>query len=155
MAIKRYLKPGKEESSLKRFHPWFSGAIARFDGEPEEGGSCRSIHFEEGIYNNDISRSEVVSRTCALFRQNPSTTISGNATGNCLWYALWNRYRSQSHNTPTVLYTVRETICLGWSLTLCPDCRHASAFPVECSRYDCSPKPCSEVMVIQDRKYSL
>ena len=34
---KVYLKPGKEES-LKRFHPWvFSGAIARFDGEPEEG----------------------------------------------------------------------------------------------------------------------
>ena len=32
-----YLKPGKEES-LKRFHPWvFSGAIARIDGEPEEG----------------------------------------------------------------------------------------------------------------------
>jgi len=32
-----YLKPGKEES-LKRFHPWvFSGAIARFEGEPEEG----------------------------------------------------------------------------------------------------------------------
>ena len=34
---KVYLKPGKEES-LKRFHPWvFSGAIARFEGEPEEG----------------------------------------------------------------------------------------------------------------------
>ncbi len=34
---KVYLKPGKEES-LKRFHPGiFSGAIARFDGEPEEG----------------------------------------------------------------------------------------------------------------------
>ena len=34
---KVYLKPGKEES-LKRFHPWvFSGAIARLDGEPEEG----------------------------------------------------------------------------------------------------------------------
>ena len=32
-----YLKPGKEES-LKRFHPWvFSGAIARIEGEPEEG----------------------------------------------------------------------------------------------------------------------
>ncbi len=31
------MKPGKEES-LKRFHPWmFSGAIARMDGEPEEG----------------------------------------------------------------------------------------------------------------------
>ncbi|MDL2212583.1 class I SAM-dependent rRNA methyltransferase [Bacteroides sp. OttesenSCG-928-D19] len=34
---KVYLKPGKEES-LKRFHPWiFSGAIARMDGEPQEG----------------------------------------------------------------------------------------------------------------------
>ena len=34
---KVYLKSGKEES-LKRFHPWvFSGAIAHFDGEPEEG----------------------------------------------------------------------------------------------------------------------
>ena len=34
---KVYLKPGKEES-LKRFHPWvFSGAIARIDGQPEEG----------------------------------------------------------------------------------------------------------------------
>ncbi|MDO5570258.1 MAG: class I SAM-dependent rRNA methyltransferase [Bacteroidales bacterium] len=31
------LKPGKEES-LKRFHPWvFSGAIARFETQPEEG----------------------------------------------------------------------------------------------------------------------
>ena len=38
MAYKKvYLKPGKEES-LKRFHPWvFSGAIARVEGEPEEG----------------------------------------------------------------------------------------------------------------------
>lgn len=34
---KVYLKPGKEDS-LKRFHPWvFSGAIARIEGEPEEG----------------------------------------------------------------------------------------------------------------------
>lgn len=34
---KVFLKPGKEES-LKRFHPWvFSGAIARVEGEPEEG----------------------------------------------------------------------------------------------------------------------
>ena len=38
MAYKKvYLKPGKEES-LKRFHPGvFSGAIARIEGEPEEG----------------------------------------------------------------------------------------------------------------------
>ena len=34
---KIYLKSGKVES-LKRFHPWvFSGAIARIEGEPEEG----------------------------------------------------------------------------------------------------------------------
>ena len=34
---KVFLKPGKEES-LKRFHPWvFSGAIARVEGETEEG----------------------------------------------------------------------------------------------------------------------
>ena len=34
---KVYLKPGKEES-LKRFHPWvFSCAIAKVEGEPEEG----------------------------------------------------------------------------------------------------------------------
>ena len=34
---KIHLKPGKEES-LKRFHPWvFSGAIARIEGQPEEG----------------------------------------------------------------------------------------------------------------------
>lgn len=34
---KVFLKPGKEES-LMRFHPWvFSGAIARVEGEPEEG----------------------------------------------------------------------------------------------------------------------
>ena len=34
---KVYLKPGKEES-LKRFHPWvFAGAIAKVQGEPEEG----------------------------------------------------------------------------------------------------------------------
>ena len=38
MAYKKvFLKPGKEES-LKRFHPWvFSGAIARIEGECEEG----------------------------------------------------------------------------------------------------------------------
>lgn len=35
--IKIQLKPGKEDS-MKRFHPWiFSGAIARFESQPEEG----------------------------------------------------------------------------------------------------------------------
>lgn len=35
--IKVFLKPGKEDS-FRRFHPWvFSGAIHRFEKEPEEG----------------------------------------------------------------------------------------------------------------------
>ena len=38
MAYKKvFLKPGKEDS-LRRLHPWvFSGALARVEGEPEEG----------------------------------------------------------------------------------------------------------------------
>lgn len=35
--LKVFLKP-KKEQSLQRFHPWiFSGAIAKFEGKPEEG----------------------------------------------------------------------------------------------------------------------
>ncbi len=46
---KIYLKKGKEES-LQRFHPWiFSGAIARFEGEPEEG-EVMDIHTAAGEY---------------------------------------------------------------------------------------------------------
>ena len=42
---KVYLKPGKEDS-LKRFHPWiFSGAIARFDGEPDEGEVVEAVSY--------------------------------------------------------------------------------------------------------------
>ena len=62
---KVYLKPGKEES-LKRFHPWiFSGAIARFDGEPEEGEvvevyTSKKEFIAEGHFRK-------YRRTCALF----------------------------------------------------------------------------------------
>ena len=43
---KVYLKAGKEES-LKRFHPWvFSGAIARIEGEPEEGNASRIVPYQ-------------------------------------------------------------------------------------------------------------
>lgn len=46
---KVYLKPGKEDS-LKRFHPWiFSGAIAHFDGEPEEG-EVVEVYTSKRIY---------------------------------------------------------------------------------------------------------
>ena len=44
---KVYLKAGKEES-LKRFHPWvFSGAIAKIEGEPEEGETEEVLPEEE------------------------------------------------------------------------------------------------------------
>ena len=52
MAYKKvYLKPGKEES-LKRFHPWvFSGAIARVEGEPEEGEVVDVYTSKKRIYS--------------------------------------------------------------------------------------------------------
>ena len=44
--IKITLKPGKEES-FKRFHPWvFSGAIDRFERQPEEGDVVEIIDWK-------------------------------------------------------------------------------------------------------------
>ena len=55
---KVYLKPNKEES-LKRFHPWvFSGAIAHFDGEPEEG---------EVVESNTTKKEFIAKGTCSSF----------------------------------------------------------------------------------------
>ena len=52
---KVYLKPNKEES-LKRFHPWvFSGAIAHFDGEPEEGEVVEIYTSTKGIFRLAVS----------------------------------------------------------------------------------------------------
>ena len=47
--IKIHLKPRKEESLL-RFHPWvFSGAIAKIEGEPEEG-EVVEVYTSKGDY---------------------------------------------------------------------------------------------------------
>ena len=63
---KVYLKPGKEES-LKRFHPWiFSGAISRFDGEPEEG-EVVEVYLQERIYRRRTLPDRKYRRTCAFF----------------------------------------------------------------------------------------
>ena len=111
---KVYLKPGKEES-LKRFHPWiFSGAIARFDGEPEEGEvvevyTSKKEFIAEGHFQIGSIAVRVLS-----FRQDPSTTISGNV--NCklpMICVVESVSQSIPPMTPTVLYTVRETICLA------------------------------------------
>lgn len=76
---KVYLKPGKEES-LKRFHPWiFSGAISRFDGEPEEGEVVEVYTSKKNLLPKDISRSEVLLCAYCLSIKNLSITIFGNA----------------------------------------------------------------------------
>ena len=87
---KVYLKPGKEES-LKRFHPWiFSGAISRFDGEPEEGEvvevyTSKKEFIAEGHFQIGSIAVRVLS-----FRQEP---INHDF---CIRHALchWNRYQS-------------------------------------------------------------
>ncbi len=130
---KVYLKPGKEES-LKRFHPWiFSGAIARFDGEPEEGEVVEVYTSKKEFIAEDISRSEVSPYVCSLSVRNPSTTISGNV--NCklpMICVVESVSQSIPPMTPTVLYTVRETICLGWSLTFMPGLPSCRRTPQEC-----------------------
>ncbi|EEX43676.1 hypothetical protein BACFIN_08627 [Bacteroides finegoldii DSM 17565] len=64
---KVYLKPGKEES-LKRFHPWiFSGAISRFDGEPEEGEVVEVYTSKKRIYSRRTLPNRKYRCTCAFF----------------------------------------------------------------------------------------
>ena len=64
---KVYLKSGKEES-LKRFHPWvFSGAIAHFDGEPEEGEVVEIYTFQEGIHSQGTFPNRQHRRARAFF----------------------------------------------------------------------------------------
>ena len=62
---KVYLKPGKEES-LKRFHPWvFSGAIAHFDGEPEEGEVVEIYTSKKRIHSKRTFPDWQHCRSCA------------------------------------------------------------------------------------------
>jgi len=49
MVMRIYLKPGREESVLRR-HPWiFSGGIARLEGHPEAGATV-AVHSAEGAF---------------------------------------------------------------------------------------------------------
>ncbi len=49
MMTKLYLKPGREESVLRR-HPWiFSGGIARVEGHPKAGESV-AVHSADGAF---------------------------------------------------------------------------------------------------------
>ena len=65
---KVYLKPGKEDS-LKRFHPWiFSGAVARFDGEPDEGEVVEVYTSKkEFIAEGHFQIGSIAVRVCELF----------------------------------------------------------------------------------------
>lgn len=91
---KVYLKPGKEDS-LKRFHPWiFSGAIARFDGEPDEGEvvevyTSKKEFIAEGHFQIGSIAVRVLS-----FRQEPyRSRFLETQTGNCIRYAPQYRHR--------------------------------------------------------------
>lgn len=91
---KVYLKPGKEDS-LKRFHPWiFSGAIARFDGEPDEGEvvevyTSKKEFIAEGHFQIGSIAVRVLS-----FRQEPyRSRFLEKQTGNCIRYASQYRHR--------------------------------------------------------------
>lgn len=109
---KVFLKPGKEES-LKRFHPWvFSGAIARVEGEPEEGEVVDVYTSKkEFIACGHFQIGSIAVRVLS-FRQDPSTMRSGYAA--CRWpktsavpWACWAILRT----TPTVWYTARAITC--------------------------------------------
>ena len=78
---KVYLKSGKEES-LKRFHPWvFSGAIAHFDGEPEEGEVVEIYTSKKEFIAKVTFKLAVSPFVClASFRMKPSMPTSGNVS---------------------------------------------------------------------------
>ena len=112
---KVYLKPGKEES-LKRFHPWiFSGAISRFDGEPEEGEvvevyTSKKEFIAEGHFQIGSIAVRVLS-----FRQEP---INHDFWKRKLEIAYDMRVPLESLSirsmTPIVSYTVKVTISPDW-----------------------------------------
>ena len=75
---KVYLKPGKEES-LKRFHPWvFSGAIAHFDGEPEEG-EVVEIYTSKKEF---IAKGHFQIGSISVYSASAGTRLSMPASGN-------------------------------------------------------------------------
>ena len=93
---KVYLKPGKEDS-LKRFHPWiFSGAIAHFDGEPEEGEVVEVYTSKkEFIAKGHFQIGSIAVRVLS-FKQEEINHVSGNTIGSGLRHATqyWHRYQS-------------------------------------------------------------
>ena len=130
---KVYLKPGKEES-LKRFHPWiFSGAIARFDGEPEEGEvvevyTSKKEFIAEGHFQIGSIAVRVLS-----FRQEP------------IDHDFWKRKLQIAYEmrcsigiavnptkTPIVSYMVKEITCPDWSSTFMPGLPSCKRTPQEC-----------------------
>ena len=78
---KVYLKSGKEES-LKRFHPWvFSGAIAHFDGEPEEGEVVEIYTSKkEFIAKGHFQIGSIAVRVLSSVKMKPSIPTFGNVS---------------------------------------------------------------------------
>ena len=111
---KVYLKPGKEDS-LKRFHPWiFSGAIAHFDGEPEEGEVVEVYTSKkEFIAKGHFQIGSIAVRVLS-FKQEEITTISGNT--NWKWPTTCDAVLAS--------LPIRLTIPIAWYMEkaiICPD----------------------------------
>ena len=108
------LKRGKEES-LKRFHPWvFSGAIARIEGEPEEGEVVEVLTQQgEFIAKGHWQIGSIAVRVLSFSEEE---SIDG---------AFWHRRLATAYamrqdewiTTPTAWCMVRETTYQDWSLT--------------------------------------
>ncbi|MBK7407841.1 MAG: class I SAM-dependent rRNA methyltransferase [Saprospirales bacterium] len=64
---KIFLKPKKEEP-LRRFHPWiFSGAIARWDAEPEEGETVEiRSHRDDFLAVGHYQKGSISVRVCSF-----------------------------------------------------------------------------------------
>ena len=106
---KVYLKPNKEES-LKRFHPWvFSGAIAHFDGEPEEGEVVEIYTSKKEFIAKGHFQIGSIAVRVLTFRQEEEINAD-----------FWKRKPETRQTTPIAWCTGRETTCRGWLSTFMP-----------------------------------
>ena len=126
---KVYLKPGKEES-LKRFHPWiFSGAISRFDGEPEEGEVVEVYTSKkEFIAEGHFQLGSIAVRVLS-FQQEP---INHDFWKRKLEIAYDMRRSigiatNPTNNTYRLVHGEGDNPRIGYRC-LCQDCRYAGTF---------------------------
>ena len=117
------LKPGKEDS-FHRFHPWvFSGAIYRFEKQPEEGDIVEVTDHQGNFIG--VGQYQIGSIAVRILSFKP-VSIDEAFYVNRLQEAYNVRLSSTSITIPAAWYTARATICRGsssTSTTARPSCR--------------------------------